>query len=168
VCSSRPTARLPRSKHWTSSLDGHCSRAGSKNIVSIDSDTILVWNVRDLNSHACCTVGVDLTIQERIYLVCIQETKLSTIIDAIVSNICGIGLSYSFLPAEGTRGSILFARRNSAWSMSQVHLSTHSLSLKMNQLVAGSSWWVSEAAIPEGAPHYQSGTCGPLVAMRRL
>jgi hypothetical protein len=29
ACSSRPTARLPWLKRWTSSLDGRCSRADS-------------------------------------------------------------------------------------------------------------------------------------------
>jgi hypothetical protein len=114
----------------------------------MDSDTILVC--RGLNSRVCWTLVVDLVVQECISLVCIQETKLSTINDATVSNLCGTGFIYSFLPADGTRGGILVAWRNSAWLMSQVHLSTHSLSLKMNQLVVGSSWWISVVYGPQG------------------
>jgi hypothetical protein len=59
--------------------------------VSMDSDNILIWNVRDLNSRARRTMVVDTVAQERVSLVCIQETKLSVMDSALVISICGRG-----------------------------------------------------------------------------
>jgi hypothetical protein len=59
--------------------------------VSMDSDNILIWNVCDLNSRARRTVVVDTVAQERVSLVCIQETKLSVMDSAFVISICGRG-----------------------------------------------------------------------------
>jgi hypothetical protein len=61
-----------------------------------------------------------------------------------------MGFSYSFLHADGTRGGILVAWQTTAWPMSQVHMSTHSLSLKMKQLVVDLSWWISVVYGPHG------------------
>ena len=36
----------------------------------------LVWNARGLNSRACRTVVRDIIVQERVSVVCLQETKV--------------------------------------------------------------------------------------------
>jgi hypothetical protein len=77
--------------------------------VSMDSDTILVWNVRGWNSQACCTVVVYMVMQECISLVCLQELKLSVLDNSLVISICGTGFEYSFLHVVGTRGGIVVA-----------------------------------------------------------
>jgi hypothetical protein len=118
--------------------------------VSMDSDTILVWNVRGWNSQACCTVVVYMVMQECISLVCLQELKLSVLDNSLVISICGTGFEYSFLHVVGTRGGIVVAWRTSSWSVSQENMSRHSLSLKLKHRVTKSPWWITIVYGPQG------------------
>jgi exonuclease III len=75
----------------------------------MDSDCILVWNVRGLNSSAHHDVVHDLVTTEKLSIVCLQETKLSVCSDFDVIQILGHGFDYFCLPAIHTRGGILLA-----------------------------------------------------------
>jgi hypothetical protein len=76
-------------------------------IVFMDSDNILVWNVHGLNSPTCHIVVADMVTQERISLVCIQETKLSVLDDSLVMSICGV--------ASSPPSSLLMAPEVASW-----------------------------------------------------
>lgn len=71
---------------------------------------LISWNVRGLNDRS-----KRLSVRETFFLnkpdiICLQETKLSTIDDVIRREICGRRISdYALLPARGTRGGILVA-----------------------------------------------------------
>jgi hypothetical protein len=46
--------------------------------VFMDNENILIWNARGLNGRARRAALADLVAQERVSLVCVQETKLSS------------------------------------------------------------------------------------------
>jgi exonuclease III len=116
----------------------------------MDSDNILIWNVCGLNSRTWCTVVVDMVEQEHIFLVYLQETKLSVMDKSIAISICGGGFEYSFVPAGGTRGGIMVTWRASAWSMPQEHASAHTLSLKLKHWLVSETWWITVVYSPQG------------------
>jgi hypothetical protein len=67
----------------------------------MDCVNILFWSVRGLNSRARRDVVAGLVVQERVSLLCLQETKLHVIDATLMTN--------SFVLTNGTWGSILIA-----------------------------------------------------------
>jgi hypothetical protein len=61
-------------------------------------DSCLAWNVRGLNARARHNVVREFVVQERPTLICIQETKLSNICNALATEILGTVFAYDFLP----------------------------------------------------------------------
>jgi exonuclease III len=98
----------------------------------MDSENILVWNDRGLNGQAHRAAVAALVAQERVSLICVQETKISVIDGSIMNGMLGMSFQYAFLPTEGTRGGILVAWRVDVWSASHTHLSDHVLTLKLS------------------------------------
>ena len=66
-----------------------------------------VWNVRGLNGRARRNVVREFLVQERPTLVCILETKLSVICNALANEILGTTFAYDFLPAMNVSSGIL-------------------------------------------------------------
>jgi exonuclease III len=79
------------------------------------SENILMWNVRGLNARAHHIMVHQLVASERIYLVCLEETKLEAISDYDVIQLVGMGFDYTFLPAVQMHGGILVAWHASSW-----------------------------------------------------
>jgi hypothetical protein len=63
--------------------------------------------VHDLTSRARRTLVADLVYQERVSVVCLQETKLFVLDDRLILELLGSGFDYNYLLAVETRGGIL-------------------------------------------------------------
>jgi exonuclease III len=83
----------------------------------MDSENIVVWNVRGLNGRARRDVVASSVQQERSSLLCVQETKSAVIDDDLIHSMLGTGFLYDYIPAVGTCGSIMVAWRTSIWSV---------------------------------------------------
>lgn len=105
----------------------------------MDAETCLIWNVRGLNAWARCDMVRTVVEQERVSLVCLQETKLHVIDDSIVCDLMGGSFDYFFLPVDNTRGGILMAWRSNVWLGSNFTLSAQSVLVKLTLLVNGFS-----------------------------
>jgi exonuclease III len=69
------------------------------------------WNVRGLNGGARRQVVKDLVSDHRAQIVCLQETKLQTVNDFIISETMGAQFvgGYAVLLAEGLSGGVIIA-----------------------------------------------------------
>jgi exonuclease III len=71
----------------------------------MDSNVILIWNVRGLNDRAKRDSIKSLVLDTMPYIVCLQETKLSSIFDFNILTILGSAYgNFIFNPALGTMG----------------------------------------------------------------
>jgi hypothetical protein len=70
----------------------------------MDSDNVLVWNVRGLNGWARHDDVRSLVAAERPSVVCIQETKLVVISDFDIIQILGLNFGYTYLPVVHSEG----------------------------------------------------------------
>jgi hypothetical protein len=111
-------------------------------MVSMDSTTLVCWNVCGLHSGARRALVVDTVVQERTSLLYLQETKMNIIDDSFISSLVGINFGYAYLPAIGTRGAILIDWRLDMWSSSHILRSQYSLRLKLSASASGASWWI--------------------------
>jgi exonuclease III len=109
----------------------------------MDSDRILNWNVRGLNGRARWDMVVDYVRQEKVSLVCLQETKLAIIDDTLVTNMLGQCFAYFYLLAVGNRGGILLAWNHDKWDYSHVHLSNHAVTVKVKHRLGEDTWWLT-------------------------
>jgi exonuclease III len=55
-----------------------------------------IWNVWELNGRAHRNVIREFLVQERATLVCIQETKLSTVCNSLAIEILGPAFDYDY------------------------------------------------------------------------
>lgn len=82
---------------------------------------ILCWNVQGLNSIARRSTVQQVLATTHCQIVCLQETKMTSIDDQLVMSVGGFRLnSFTFLPAggpSGTRGGILIL-----WNKDEVDL----------------------------------------------
>lgn len=79
---------------------------------------VLSWNVRGLNEKDKRLAVRQTVLIEKPDVVCFQETKMGSMNDAIVTQVCGRRLKeYEYLEADGTRGGILIA-----WNASKYKL----------------------------------------------
>jgi exonuclease III len=109
--------------------------------VSMDRDNILFWNVCGLGGGGHRHVVANMVRQQCIFVVCLQETKLSVIDDTMIYDMFGRDFSYSFVPTVGRCGDITVAWRSSVWSTTNIHASTHALTLRLSQLTISNPWW---------------------------
>lgn len=108
------------------------------------SDCLLAWNVRGLNDRARRNVVRELLLNYLPSVVCIQETKLSTVCNAISNEILGPAFDYECLPSVGASGGILFAWLRERWTVSNVTTGRFTLSSRLTGI--GSSvraWWMT-------------------------
>ncbi|XP_066334366.1 uncharacterized protein [Miscanthus floridulus] len=110
----------------------------------MSNENILVWNVRGLNGRAWRNVVRDFIVQERVSLVCLQETKLSNVCNQLASECLGTSFEYAFLPAVNTAGGVLLGWRTDAWSASHVSLQSHSVTAKItSRCDPRLAWWIT-------------------------
>nr|CAD1835969.1 unnamed protein product [Ananas comosus var. bracteatus] len=73
----------------------------------------LSWNVRGLNNRAKCCIVRSFIRSSKVSVVCLQETKLSSISLDKFQSFCGFYLQeFRTLDATGTRGGLLTAWNN--------------------------------------------------------
>lgn len=90
---------------------------------------ILSWNVRGLNNPARREAVLEAAELARAGILCLQETKLSSIDQWIGKEIGGNRLSnFNFLPANGTRGGIAIFWDDTIVNMANFSQGTHHLS----------------------------------------
>jgi exonuclease III len=120
----------------------------------MDSERIVFWNARGVNSRAPQNVVANLVVSERISILCIQETKLGVVDDQLILSIIGPSFDYHFVPAVETRGGILDAWHRDKWAASNVHSTTRTLTLKISSRAAASlaPWWLTTVY----GPHCES------------
>lgn len=76
--------------------------------MSSPSINILCWNVRGLNNQARISLVQQTLLSTTCHLVCLQETKLTTVDQNLAFSLGGFNLrNFAHNPAEGTRGGIL-------------------------------------------------------------
>ena len=122
----------------------------------MSSDNCFVWNVRGLNGRDRRNVVRDLVSQERATLVCLQETKLSTICNPLANEILGSMFDYDYLPSLNVAGGILLGWHRDHWVVSDVDKSRFSLSAKVARAaVPQECWWITVV-------------CGPLADQDKL
>lgn len=68
------------------------------------SENILFWNVRGLNAHARRSSVREFVLQEKISLLCVQETKMVSVTRGTIDDMLGLSFDYSFLPSIGLAG----------------------------------------------------------------
>jgi exonuclease III len=88
---------------------------------------LVVWNARGLNRRARRTAVQELVRSERASFVCLQETKLDVLDDALVKDMLGLDFDYFALPVVHTHGGILVTWDANCWSVSSPILCSHSL-----------------------------------------
>jgi exonuclease III len=75
----------------------------------MESENIIIWNVRGLNARSHHDAVCELVRVERPSIVYLQETKLSVISDYDLIQIIGVGFDYCYLPTVGTHVGVLLA-----------------------------------------------------------
>jgi len=110
----------------------------------MDPSHILIWNVRGLNSVNRQDAVRTVVNSYKIDVVCLQETKMTTISRQLVLSMLGIDVdnNYIFLPSTGASGGILIAWRSCLGSVSASRVDTFSTSVQFNSDSRG-SWWLT-------------------------
>ena len=109
-----------------------------------------VWNVRGLNGRARRNVVREFVVQERPTLVCIQETKLSMICNALANKILGTAFDYVFLPTVNVSGGILLSWSVIALTVSDVARGRFTLSAKLSKIgMSSDPWWITVVYGPQ-------------------
>lgn len=95
--------------------------------------TILNWNVRGLNDAAHRELVRETVISSQPSLVCLQETKLSSINNILAQETLGQVLdSHLELGAQGTRGGILLAWNKEVLSVTNAINRSYTISATIN------------------------------------
>lgn len=107
--------------------------------------TILNWNVRGLNNPARRQIVRNLCSQNRATVVCLQETKLSSVDRPLILDLLGpeFADSFVFLPADDTRGGIILAFSSDHFNISSSHATTNTISASVSMIASVASWSIS-------------------------
>jgi exonuclease III len=123
----------------------------ASDLVVMDHDKILIWNVRGLNSSARQDSVHTLVASSQIDIVCLQETKFAAVSRWVMLAMLGSDFS-SFVefPSNGASGGILVAWRNSVGSTGETRVDEHSFSVQF-RLQDGQTWWLICVYGPQGS-----------------
>lgn len=105
----------------------------------------VMWmcNVRGLNDRARRTSVRSVVNSTRASIVCMQETKLATVSPNIVMEALGADFdAYFCLPAIGTRGGIIVARKSRVVQLDSAHVDLNSVTARVAPL-GGTPWWLT-------------------------
>jgi exonuclease III len=108
----------------------------------MDCENFLVLSVRGLNSRARRNVLDEVVAQERVSVVCLQETKLHVVDQQLVTSMLGSAFEYDFVPTDVTRGGILVTWRAERWYASLAHQLPHALTRMMSLYASSTPWWL--------------------------
>jgi exonuclease III len=127
---------------------------------------ILSWNVRGLNEvdrrdsvQPSFVPGLNVSMLSTTVrdtgstIVCLQETKLTTIDDATILRTWGQNFlnNIAVLPANGSRGGILLAASNDFFSLSQVYTTSHTVLAMITMKADNSAWWITGVYGPQSS-----------------
>lgn len=114
--------------------------------------TMLSWNVRGLNNPAKQEDVKHLINIYKPELVSLQETKLVVIDQQAICNFLGASYenSFCFIPAEGTRGGILLATRDSSLLLHHAVLTSNTLTATVTNVRNNAQWTVTGVYGPQG------------------
>lgn len=113
---------------------------------------LVCWNVRGLNNPSRRAAVRDLIRDTHATIICIQETKLQVVDDRLIRDLLGPCFSANFavLPAAGTRGDMLLAASEDFFTISNVHLSAHSITVTVTMRSEGAMWSLTSVYGPQG------------------
>jgi hypothetical protein len=107
--------------------------------VPLGSESILVWNIRGLNTASHHETVHELVSAKCPCVVCLQETKKVIISDFDITQLLGAWFNYAYLPTIQTCGGIFIVWHASTWSISSNAAHRLSVSVKL--------WYVVRALI---------------------
>jgi exonuclease III len=112
----------------------------------------LSWNVRGLNNLARQEEGRQIVSTCKPDLICLQEAKLVVINDTIIRNTLGVVYvnNYVVLPANGSRGGILVAARDSAFVFNQTVFLENTMTTIVTDCKRNLNWLVTGVYVPQG------------------
>lgn len=112
---------------------------------------ILSWNVRGLNDGARRD-SVNLVVRDtKSTIVCLQETKLQNIDQAVVARTLGPKFlnNFTFLPATQTRGGILLAASEDHFLISDASTTLNTITAKITMRTDATIWWITVVYGPQ-------------------
>ena len=116
----------------------------------LTNSSCFVWNVRGLNERARRNVVKEFVLLLKPTIVCIQETKLSSICNNVAVQIVGASFDYDFVPADGAAGGIMLAWARDCWSVDSLHRGRFSLTARFSSRAPlGQPWWISVVYGPQ-------------------
>jgi exonuclease III len=116
----------------------------------MSSENIMIWNVRGLNARARRNSVREFVVQERVSLLCLQETKMVNVLPALVNEMLGPLFDYCFLPSVGLSGGIVMAWRTDVWTMADVSVQQFSVTAKATlSNVTTELWWITVVYGPQ-------------------
>ena len=98
----------------------------------LTNSSCFVWNVRGLNDRTRRNVVKEFVLLLKPTIVCIQETKLSSICNNVAVEIVGASFDYDFVPADGAAGGIMLAWAHDCWSVDSLHRGRFSLTARFS------------------------------------
>ena len=103
----------------------------------MDPSHILIWNVRGLNSAARQDLMRVLVDSAKIDVVCLQETKMTSINRQVVLLMLGSDFDNNFvsLPSVGASEGILIAWRSRLGTIGASRLDSHCVSIQFSLLM---------------------------------
>lgn len=113
---------------------------------------LLNWNVRGLNNTSRRDVVRDMVKSTRATAVCLQETKLQVIDDAVIRETLGQQFveNYSYMPANGTRGGILIALSQNKFRLISSTCTNNTITVRLQELDDGNEWRLTSVYGPQG------------------
>jgi exonuclease III len=115
----------------------------------MDLSKNLFWNVRGLNRKVRRDVVHTMVSSTCHDVVCLQETKKSSISHFMVMSLMGVDFDeFVTLPAVGTRGGILLAWKSTSCKVIQHRIDTFSVSAQFQQS-DGTPWWLTGVYGPQ-------------------
>ena len=103
--------------------------------------SIVFSYVRGLNARARRLSVREFVVQQRVSLVCLQETKLQVVCNDFISETLGPLFDYVFLPSEGLSGGIVVAWRRDLWVVSATDVRSFSVTIGLRELSSASGPW---------------------------
>jgi exonuclease III len=85
-------------------------------------------------------------------LICLHETKLETVDDALIKNALGhaYDTNYVYLPGQGTRRGVLIAANYYVAKLSSPSVTNHTVSSFVHDLRCSNPWMVTGVYGPQG------------------
>jgi exonuclease III len=104
--------------------------------------TVLSWNMRGLNNLARRQVVRDLIADIACTTVCLQETKLQTVDDVVITTPVGPQFldQVVVLLAQGTHGGIILSCSRDYYTMSQIQVWHFSLTMIITRRIVREVW----------------------------